>query len=318
MSKCKDILKLEEDLAKPRELIQYVNNGIDNVAVGKVVLKEKLKPGYYRPYTAMDGVHFKQIGLQTDELLTFKNSKMEDITNEVDKFWSLKKDFKDMGFMHNRGVLLYGPPGTGKSCLIKQLVENMVKNGEVVFTTGNNLSSLVFGLKAFREVEPDRKLLVVMEDIDAIIRYDEHSLLELLDGDIQIDNVLYLGTTNYINRIPERVKRPGRFDHLVEINYPDENGRRAYLENKLSKYENEQEIQKLVKQTKGFSFGHLREFLISVYCLKKDKAKILQRLGSKTYDQLTKSDQYTNDVISQAIRESYQGYKVKKIFKLLS
>lgn len=317
MSKATDLFELQEDIKKSRVLTQYVNNGNDNKVIGDVTLIGKLNPGYYKIDRSMDGLHFVQDDLRTDELLRFEDSKMDETIKEVDKFWQLKKDFDDLGFVHNRGLLLYGPPGTGKSCLIKLLVEQMVSRGEVVFNASNDIGSLIIGLKAFREVEPNRKLLVVLEDVDAIIRYGEHSLLELLDGDIQIDNVLYLGTTNYMNKIPERVKRPGRFDHLVEIDFPNSNGRRAYLENKLGKFETKQEINRLVNATKGFSFGHLREYLISVYCLKKEKNEVIKRLKTKSFTALPARKQYSGELV-QAIRETYIGCKVKRILGMLN
>ena len=134
------------------------------------------------------------------------------------------------------------------------------------------------GIKAFREVEPDRHILAVLEDVDELVKYNEHALLELFDGENQEDGVLYLATTNYIDRLPPRMIRAGRFDRKIKVYDPPAEGRRAYFQHKLGTNEKEDKIEELVKDTDGMSFSQLKELVVSVYCLGQKKGEALKRI----------------------------------------
>jgi len=252
--------------------------------------KDILEPGVYNVKTDMNGLFFEPHQSATDELLQIRDENYEWVVEEIKDFWEAKSGFKQLGFTHKRGCLLYGKPGTGKSCLIKILAEDVVKDGNIVFLC-KNMSTLVEGLKLYREVEPDRKLLVIMEDIDTIISYNEHALLELMDGDSQIDNVLFLGTTNYINRLPERVIRESRFDRRLEIKYPSDKARETYIRHKLKMCENETKTSEIIRKTKGFGFPQIKELLIQTICFKKSVEEAIRMI--KAGGNISESKQLT-------------------------
>jgi cell division protease FtsH len=202
----------------------------------------------------------------------------------------LKGDYDKLGLMHNRGMLMYGPPGMGKTSLISQVSDMIVARGDVVLYA-KRIDTLIEGLNAFREVEPDRKCVVVLEDADEYVGYQEREFLQLLDGEKSVDGVLYLATTNYLERFPARLLRPGRFDKQVFVGAPPYEGRLAYLTNKLKDSEQAKEIERLARETDGMSFGHLRELITAVYALKEPVADVLRRLkaslkpGRKEYEE---------------------------------
>ena len=156
-------------------------------------------------------------------------------------------------------------------------MEEMVKQSNMVFLA-KSPGALREGLKIYREVEPDRKVVVILEDMDELAQYDEHSLLELFDGEDQQDNVLYLATTNHIDRISPRLLRSSRFDRKIEVGMPPLEGRMAYLNMKLSSREEAKAIAEIAEKTDGMSFGDLRELIVSVYCLKYPLPETIQRL----------------------------------------
>lgn len=258
------------------ELVQYVDRGNDLTPAGRITLAPKLHAGVYEIFSSMDsGYYFSKQAMNTDSLLKFEDPIHTEILGEMDNFWKHKEKYEKKGFLHNRAVLMFGPPGSGKSCLIKLAVSDLINRGDVVFT-GKNIYNLNGGLKTFREIEPERRCMAVLEDVDEM---GEHQLLQLLDGTDTADNILYLATTNYVNRLPPRVLRPGRFDRKIEVPYPPAAGRRAYLESKL-KDENipPEKMNKLVKATEGFSFGHLREFVAGVFIIGQPMQTVLKRL----------------------------------------
>lgn len=245
---------------KEAVFVQYSDEGNLFRPVGRITLVNKLIPTVYTVGTDMQGLYFEIHELKTDDLLKFNDKRQKLVLSEIDKFWGQKEKFTSMGLVHKRGLLLYGAPGTGKSCILKLVMGEVVKEGDIVLIikTPRHLTSAI---RSIRQVEPDRKVLAILEDVDDMVSYDSHELLGLFDGDSQQDGMLILGTTNYLDRLPPRMVRVGRFDRVIEIGNPGKDGRRVYFETKLG--DNVPLVSKLVKATKGFTFAQMRETLIS-------------------------------------------------------
>lgn len=188
-----------------------------------------------------------------------------EMLKEIDEFWGRAQVFKDLGFLHSRGYLLYGAQGVGKSSIVQQIMASVIERGGIVFICGNP-DFFMKGLKVFRQAEPDRPLVCVFEDIDAIIRkYGEDSLLSILDGANQVDRVLNIATTNYPESLDRRIiSRPRRFDRVHKILAPSNKVRKDYLKSKLPKGE---DVNVWATATNGLSFAAMTEALISVLCL---------------------------------------------------
>lgn len=215
---------------------------------------------------------FEKSDVNVDSLIEFPDSKTDKILKEVEDFWKNGEIFKNYGFLHRRGYLLYGPPGGGKTSLVQQIIKRIVKQKGIVFMCGHpGVTSM--GLKAFREVEPNRNAVCIFEDIDSIIdQYGEDELLSMLDGENQIDKVVNLATTNYPEKLDKRlVSRPRRFDKVIKIGMPNASVREIYFSNKL-KITGE-DISKWVDATNDFSFAAMAELVISVKCLGNDFEK---------------------------------------------
>lgn len=270
---------------KERSLVQYAVGGDSNSPTTKT--KDVLEARIYKINSTMNGqIFFTREYLNTDELLRFDDSRYNEVLEEIDKFWLLEESYKKLGFTHKRGIVLYGAPGVGKSCLLKLAMENVTGAGHVVFLGNNDAHLLTEGLKKFKEVEPNRKCLVIIEEVDESYRYNEVTMLNLLDGDNQLDHILFLATTNYLERMSPRFLRPGRFDRKIQVHVPPREGRLAYLKSKLGLNEDEAVLEELADETIGFSFGEMREFLIGTYCLKNDKAKVIKRLRTGVEESL--------------------------------
>lgn len=203
--------------------------------------------------------------IQTDELLRFKDSWADTILEEIDLFWSRGEAFRKIGFLHRRGYLLYGPQGTGKSSVVQQIVMDIISRDGVVLICGNP-KFLNAALTTFRQAEPDRNIVCVFEDIDAIIKqYGEDELLSILDGANMVNRVLNIATTNYPESLdPRIVSRPRRFDRVLKIEAPSDKIREEFLKKKLPK---KSDVKKWLKATNGLSFASLTEAIISVCCL---------------------------------------------------
>ena len=111
---------------------------------------------------------------------------------------------------------------SGKTCLVQQIITNIVNTDGLVFQCTNHPAVFNDGLAQFRKVEPDRPIVCLFEDIDAIIsEHGEDEILQLLDGESAIDKCLNIATTNYPENLDRRlVARPRRFDRVIQIGMP--------------------------------------------------------------------------------------------------
>ena len=233
--------------------------------------KNTLPSGMYRVLQDNMGIFFAKDEITSDSLMVLPDSKTQMIIKEIKNFRNLKEKYKKFGLLHKRGILMYGPPGSGKSSSIMLLARDMIKIGDIILMC-QNPHLVSEALRIIRDIEPHRHVTVVMEDIDDVIRqHGEHLLLNVLDGDHQVDNVVFLATTNYIDQLPPRIiNRPSRFDRLVEIGMPNEEARKLYFRNKTGDHifkDGDGKSHDLAALTEGMSLAHLREVIASIYCL---------------------------------------------------
>lgn len=219
--------------------------------------------------------------IETDNLLELPDDEAGKIIEEFQAFWQLEPEFRQRGFLHKRGFLLWGPPGSGKtSCvqiLIKRLADQL--NGVTLFLGHPGIAAQ--GLQMLRHIESRRPLIAVLEDMDALVEeFGENEYLALLDGEAQVDNIVFLATTNYPERLDRRfVDRPSRFDTIRYIGMPSAAARQRYLEVKEPGL-SPAEVAEWVRLSSGFSIAHMKELIIAVRCFKQPLREVVDRLES--------------------------------------
>ena len=281
-------------MAKAKKLTSFQQyNTIDDKyfrpSVGTIA---KLPAAMYRVLSDNSGIFFAKDDITSDELILMPDSKTDLILNEIKKFRDLKAKYKSYGLLHKRGLLLYGPPGSGKSSSIVMVARDMIEKGDIVLMC-QHPGLVSEAIRVITDIEPTRNLVVVIEDIDDVIgRHGEHLILNVLDGDHQVDNIVFLATTNYIDRLPPRIiNRPSRFDRLVEIGMPNETARQLFFQNKVGSHmykDSKGESYNLVSLTEGLSLAHLREIIASVYCLDIPVDEVVARMRKMAIPPKTK------------------------------
>lgn len=269
-----DFLDDEDETKRKNDFTQWNIVG-DGSYIAAPKTQRVLFPGLYEPHynnRASEWGLMKQ-DVNTDELYELPTKEIELILTDLKSFWDKKDEYAHYKLMHKRGILLYGDPGCGKSGILQLCMQHIIKD----------LSGIVINVKdedtvrgylevigKLRQIEPERPIIVIIEDIDGIAAegsYVTSQLLNMLDGIKQIENVVYIATTNYPEKLAERItNRPSRFDRRYYIAPPSSEVRMSYLKNKLGD-EAKIDFDAWVKDTEGMSISHLKELFISVFLL---------------------------------------------------
>lgn len=174
-----------------------------------------------------------------------------EISNSIKSFVNRKDWYVENFVPYHYGILLYGPPGTGKSTLIRAIISEYTESVEKQVT--------IQYLRSIRDINDVRQetyelelvpKIIIVEDIDASVlkrrtdadnksenqlvvgvgdempyrRFDEKislsDVLNTMDGVSNLENVIYIFTTNHIEHLDPALIRPGRIDKLIKVDLP--------------------------------------------------------------------------------------------------
>lgn len=240
----------------------------------QVKLVKRIPPGYFSIGFDQHQNKFtvRKLSYSTDKVLRLPMPETDDIVNDITTFWTKEADFARYELTFKRGILMYGVPGGGKSHIIQLIVKHLidVEKGVVFKIEAPNDVDTFQGFmqSTFKIIEPNRKIVVIIEDIDGLFhasKSTETTLLNILDGMGQMNNVVYLATTNYPEELAERIiNRPSRFDRRYEITLPNDEVRRSFFEQVLKPEDiTKIDLDKWVIETADLSLAHLREVIVS-------------------------------------------------------
>jgi transitional endoplasmic reticulum ATPase len=170
----------------------------------------------------------------------------EQVQESVEWPLTSPEKFDRMGVDAPKGVLLYGPPGTGKTLMAKAVANET--NANFISVRGPQLLSKWVGesekaiRQTFRKARQVSPTIIFFDELDSLApsRGQEmgnnvservvNQLLTELDGLEDMGDVMVIGATNRPDMIDPALLRSGRFDRLVMIGQPDQEGREQILE----------------------------------------------------------------------------------------
>jgi len=118
-------------------------------------LKELIPGQYTIDFSNGLGIHFVQKQVNLDELLVLPDNNTEDVLQQIEHFWTLENDFRELGFLWKRGIMLWGPPGSGKTSTLQLLSKQIIdKGGLSIYVDDPDFGAR--GLSLLRTIEPTR------------------------------------------------------------------------------------------------------------------------------------------------------------------
>ncbi len=228
--------------------------------------------------------------------------------------------FKDVGITPPKGVLFYGPPGTGKTLLAKAVAKETnatfikIVASEFVkkyIGEGSRLVREVFQLA--KEKAPS---IIFIDEIDAIAgkrlqsstsgdREVQRTLMQLLaemDGFESRGNIGIIAATNRPDILDPALLRPGRFDRIIEVPVPDDEGKVEILKihTKNMSLEANVNLKEIALKAKGASGADLKAICTEagMFAIREERSKIsvddfneaVEKIMNKTSKQQEKQE----------------------------
>jgi SpoVK/Ycf46/Vps4 family AAA+-type ATPase len=289
---------------------KYIRKDREFQGIPETEIVTKLEAGVYSVrLNPGNQVVFQLTETNSDKLIDLPNAEYSRVVSELELFLEPRTEelFKEYGYLYKRSSLLYGPPGTGKTCIVNRVAAKVVKDGGIVIFNPDP-NTLLESFKVINSIEPDRLVMVIFEELDELLTEYESELLNLLDGEIQRRKVIYMATTNYIDRIPARIRRPGRFSSSVEVKFPDRETRRYYLGLKIK---DQKKIEEILESTDNFSIDELKEVVLAHMCLLQPieviTARIREAKGQiEHYDKIKQEQDSEDDMLMLGLSKAIE------------
>lgn len=176
------------------------------------------------------------------ESVILEAGEKELLIQDIAQFRTVKQRYAQLGIPYHRGYLFYGPPGTGKTSLVSALAAHFGLSIYTINLVDFNDRSLTTAV----DQVPAHSILL-LEDIDCMLPTHTRGapnspsgedgtttsgkqknptafngvtlsgLLNVLDGFHAPSGVLFVMTTNHVEKLDKALLRPGRIDYKLYL-----------------------------------------------------------------------------------------------------
>lgn len=132
-----------------------------------------------------------------------------------------------LGVTQTHGLLLHGVPGVGKSTLAMDFLQATGRN---IFVCRKNKTDgdFVEGIvQIFERAAEEAPSIILLDDLDKYANgdrrrrdADEYVTVQTCIDRVKDHQVFVVATANDLNKLPESLIRPGRFDHVLKLECP--------------------------------------------------------------------------------------------------
>lgn len=182
--------------------------------------------------------------------------------------------FERLNIRPHKGILFYGPPGTGKTLLARAVAHET--GAHFIAVSGPEILNKYWGQseaklrQIFAEARAKAPSIILFDEIDSFASSRDtmsesfeatlvSQLLSLMDGMNDLGRVCVIATTNRPEALDPALRRPGRFDHEIEIGLPDAEARLHILGIHTRKMPTDPDLdlEQIARATGGYSGADL-------------------------------------------------------------
>lgn len=197
--------------------------------------------------------------------------------NDYKVYESIKKNYIDKANPASYSMILYGPPGTGKTTIAEKIAET--KGWPLVIITPSNFIASGADLvesKAkdiFNILSEQRNIVVLFDEIDRLILdrdsklyYEQSDIFQFMTPSMLVKindlrskkRIIFIISTNYIERIDKAIKRQGRIDNQYLVLPFDYSSRKEFFTSHKIPTET---IDKSASKTSLFIYTELKHYI---------------------------------------------------------
>jgi transitional endoplasmic reticulum ATPase len=228
VAKNKDAASEEAAIPEPKEgLLERLAKGVRSSGAG-VVAASGAAPGSRN----VPATSYEDVGGMRDTVALVREA--------VELPISHPEIFKRLNIRPHKGILFYGPPGTGKTLLARAVAHE--SGAHFISVAGPEILNKYWGQSEsrlrsiFAEARAKAPAVILFDEIDSFASSRDtmsesfeatlvSQLLSLMDGMNDLGRVCVIATTNRPSALDPALRRPGRFDHEIEIGLPDPEAR---------------------------------------------------------------------------------------------
>lgn len=194
-----------------------------DVAPAPLEISKEPIPGFYkvREISGFFGSSFTFTKFEVELPNTAaKTSELIMDTKEIDSLFSEEslRIHTALGIPAKIGYILHGVQGTGKSTAMYAVAETLIAAyGATILEVSDatELEAAYTHIKNLRLLKPNTMAVVLMDECEDQMRGNESEMKLLLDSKDTPSNFVFIGATNYIDKIPDSIKkRPSRIKQL--------------------------------------------------------------------------------------------------------